>query len=377
MHDYVPLYFCTRSLMLLSVINAKNIDQMDILYFEFPISLVGREDAVFSDASANTLIPPTFYNDPNYLDKLNWDEIDSLAWKCSSDTLKQQRAAELLILNNLNLNTANRCIVWDNDTKSRVEDIVAEAGVYFPKIDLESRHRRHWFFNFQEGENTSVVRGPREIKMDYEQACELIERERAKHKRTAPFAYMRDLLEGMHKDFGCVKHTGELINLKSENGVHKRTVDIHTQEVVSNLISLAEYKKLGRKQKLIVELAAYFHDIGKGPRSRWDKNNGIQKVDPNHPVRAMPMMVDILTKYTGSISRKSAESLTKLVCYHDLVGDVLGRGRDKQQIVDIINDQDELDMLFALGRADVTALVEHWWDDDQATQLYDWCLAEM
>ncbi|WP_363627100.1 DarT ssDNA thymidine ADP-ribosyltransferase family protein [Mesorhizobium sp.] len=33
-HDYVPLYFGSRSLMLLSVINAKNVDQMDILYFE-------------------------------------------------------------------------------------------------------------------------------------------------------------------------------------------------------------------------------------------------------------------------------------------------------------------------------------------------------
>ena len=41
----------------------------------------------------------------------------------------------------------------------------------------------------------------------------------------------------------------------------------------------------------------------------------------------------------------------KLVCYHDLVGDVLGKGRDEQQIVDVVDDEDELDMLFALGKA--------------------------
>lgn len=32
-HDYVPLYFGSVSPMLLSVVRAKNVDQMDILYF--------------------------------------------------------------------------------------------------------------------------------------------------------------------------------------------------------------------------------------------------------------------------------------------------------------------------------------------------------
>ena len=38
-HDYVPLYFGSLSPMLLAVVNKKNVDQSDILYFEFPISL--------------------------------------------------------------------------------------------------------------------------------------------------------------------------------------------------------------------------------------------------------------------------------------------------------------------------------------------------
>ncbi len=64
----------------------------------------------------------------------------------------------------------------------------------------------------------------------------------------------------------------------------------------------------------------------------------------------------------------------KLVCYHDLVGDVLGKGRDEQQIVDVVDDEDELDMLFALGKADATMLVEDRWGETAASQLHDRCL---
>jgi hypothetical protein len=59
-HDYVPLYFGSISPMLLGVVNTKNVDQYDLLYFEFPIMLADRLDAVFTNASANTDIPPTF-----------------------------------------------------------------------------------------------------------------------------------------------------------------------------------------------------------------------------------------------------------------------------------------------------------------------------
>jgi HD domain len=121
-------------------------------------------------------------------------------------------------------------------------------------------------------------------------------------------------------------------------------------------------------------LAAYLHDIGKGPKSRWASNNGLQKVDPNHPVSAMPMMVEILTQYIGKVKRENANLILKLVCYHDLVGEVLGKGRDEQQIVDVAENKLELDMLFAIGKADATSLCESWWDENQATALYNRCL---
>jgi hypothetical protein len=56
----------------------------------------------------------------------------------------------------------------------------------------------------------------------------------------------------------------------------------------------------------------------------------------------------------------------KLVCYHDLVGDVLGKDRDERQIVDVARNKLELDLLFALGKADAISLVELWWNDQKA-----------
>ena len=71
-HDYVPFYFGSVSPMLLGVVNAKNVDQFDILYFEFPISLAERPDVVFTSASANTEVPPSFYHEPANLIELDW-----------------------------------------------------------------------------------------------------------------------------------------------------------------------------------------------------------------------------------------------------------------------------------------------------------------
>ena len=101
-------------------------------------------------------------------------------------------------------------------------------------------------------------------------------------------------LEALRKDFGCLLQTAELVGLKSANGVHNSTVDVHTLQVVENLKALPEFASLPPEYQDTVELAAYLHDIGKGPKARWADNGGLQKADPDHPVRAMPMMAEIL-----------------------------------------------------------------------------------
>lgn len=377
-HDYVPLYFGSLSPMLLAVVNKKNVDQMDILYFEFPISLVARDATVFTDASANTLAPPNFYSDPADLDKLNWGEIDSLKWKSGSDALRHQRMAEVLVHAHLPLQDAARVIVWNEGTKERVQQIIKKAGVPFPPITFESDSRRHWFNNFMNKgrERESVVTGPRGIAIAFEQACQQIAKVAAEQSN-ATFKTPKALLEALRSEFGCLPHTAELIGLKSANGVHKQTVDIHTIEVVTKLKALPEFAALPPDYQNRVELAAYLHDIGKGPKSRWTAHGGLQKVDPDHPVLAMPMMVEILTEHIKKVKQENANFIVKLVCYHDLIGEVLGKGRDEQQIVDVAQTKLELDALFALGKADATSLVECWWNEYEASALYKRCWTAM
>jgi hypothetical protein len=374
-HDYVPLYFGCVSPMLLSVINAKNVDQMDILYFEFPISLLNGDNAVFTDASANTVAPPRFFNNPSDLIKLNWTEIDSKKWSSASEKLRHERMAEALVRDNLPITAASRCVVWNDDVKSKVEQIAGKNP--FPPIDFESPGRYHWFTNFAEGGKSSLVAGPRQIARTYHQTCKDIDRERGQHHATAKFKNKAALLNSLRANFGCLPQTAELVDLKSANSMHKYTVDVHTKMVVANLLSLDEFKNLDSKARDLVEIAAYLHDIGKGPKSRWANNGGIQKVDPNHPVGAMPMMADIFTRQVGKISEGSGNTITKLVCYHDLVGDVLGRGRDRQQVVDVADNVRELEMLFAIGKADATALSETWWNEKAAEELHDWCVERL
>ena len=372
-HDYVPLYFGSVSPMLLGVVNAKNVDQYDILYFEFPIDLVERADAVFTGASANTAVPPAFFSDPADLAKLDWDAIDSRKWGNTDESFRHRRMAELLIYGQLSVTAATRCVVWNDAAKQRVEAIVGTNP--FPRLEFQDRwNRPHWFTNFASGGSSSLVTGPKEIAGIFEAACGYVEEHSGKHTETARFKNLEHLLDGLRDEFGCLPHTAELIGLRSENGIHKRTVDIHSKEVVEQLLLLEEYDRLKKKNKILVEIAAYLHDIGKGPRARWEDNGGLQKADPNHPVGAMPMMAEILTEHVATVTPSSAKTLLKLVCYHDLVGDVLGQGRDEQQILNVVNNVEELDMLFAIGRADVTALIPRWWDDECAGQLYDRCL---
>ena len=252
------------------------------------------------------------------------------------------------------------------------------VGVPFPKIGFESPERRHFFTKFFsiEEKHQSLVIGPRGIARRYKDACEQIAK-KAGQRADAAFDTPKRLLEALRQDFGCLPQTAELVGLESENVMHQSTVDVHTLQVVDNLKALPEFKGLAPEDQGRIELAAYLHDIGKGPKSRWAKNGGVQKVDPDHPVRAMPMMVEILTEHVKKVKQENAEVILKLVCYHDLVGEVLGKERDEQQIVDVARSELELDMLFALGKADATALCEWWWDEEQVTGLYERCRANM
>jgi UTP:GlnB (protein PII) uridylyltransferase len=223
------------------------------------------------------------------------------------------------------------------------------------------------------GNQHSVVLGPKDIAAIFAGAVDAVAA--AGSPTGAKFANLDDLLDALRIDFAALPHTAELVGLRSENGMHRHTVDVHTNDVVAKLRALPNFQILEPKRQRLVELAAYLHDIGKGPKSRWTKNGGLQKVDPNHPVGAMSMMVDILTQHVASVKPKTVRRLLKLVCYHDLVGDIVGRDRDERQLVDVAENRLDLDMLILIGHADASSLQERWeWNFVQkATALRNRC----
>ncbi|MEO9651658.1 MAG: DarT ssDNA thymidine ADP-ribosyltransferase family protein [Roseobacter sp.] len=372
-HDYVPFYFGAKSLMLLGVIHKKNIDQCDILYFEFPIALLDQDGAVFTDASANTALAPNFYSDPQELGELNWAEIDSQRWSCASDQLRHQRMAEALVHGQVPLSAASACVVWNKRSKTQVQKIT-DGVEDFPNIQFENSNRRHYFTKFlvKEEKGQSLVKGPNALASMYVKVCEHFDEHIGENSDDAPFTGPKSLLAGLRKDFGCIPETAELVGLETVNRIHKETVDIHTQQVVDTLLAQPEFEALDVRQKTLIELAAFLHDIGKGPKKRWLNNETgvcLQQNDPDHPFTGMIMLARVLTEEIVSIKPKNAKLLAKLVCYHDLVGDVLGRGRHESQIIQIADSAEELRLLFLLGKADATTLGFHW-DQAKADALF-------
>lgn len=83
------------------------------------------------------------------------------------------------------------------------------------------------------------------------------------------------------------------------------------------------------------------------------------------------MLVDIFTTQVREIDENEIITLFKLVCYHDLIGDILGNGRDEKQLFELIESIDELDMLFCLCKADIDSLYPEWWVKVKADELYN------
>ncbi len=357
-HDYVPFYFCRLSSMLLAVVRSKNVDQQYLIYFAVPITVLDRPDVVFTNASANTIEPPDFFTDPTDLQTLDWDLIDSCKWKFP-EAQKQARMAEALIHQRVDIADVDHIIIWNKSVKKEVESIFQEEGCANPPLNFHGPYPKfHYFTQFFNNSGKSLVAGPRLIKSACDDAIEYIAE--TGQSSSAQFRNIRELLAGLQDDFGCLPETAELIGLESENDIHTEDVGTHTLTVVEKLLESAEFNSLNGADQRLVEIAAYLHDIGKGPKARWADNGGKQQVDDDHPIRSVEMLQRILTEEVATIRPRSVQVLAKLVCYHDLVGDILGKGRDPKQLEEIAETERELDMLIALGLADMRAVNSMW-----------------
>lgn len=362
-HDYVPLYFTKLSPMLLKQVMAKNVDQMLILHFAFPIELLEREDVVFTSSAANSSSLPIFYEDPADLKNLNWPAIELRSWRSKLGTVdvKAERMAEALVHSSLGLADVAFVVVWNDHLKKQVESAFTEAQLPPPAIKFDSPDEQHYFTHFAKELptdmlNHSIAPGPEWTKFRFKRALRTITEADVVESR--PHENIQSLLQKLDTSLETLEETAELIGLESWNDVHKEDVGTHTQIVVANLRNSEQFRGFSPQQKAITLLAAYLHDIGKGPKSRWVDCEGKQKKDDHHPIRSLEMLPRILQEEISPLLPMEVRQLCLLVCYHDIVGDILYNDRDENQLVEIVETLEELDMLIALGRADVTAIFE-------------------
>lgn len=357
-HDYVPFYFASTNIMLLSLLNRKIVDQPYIVFMAIPIEKLSDAKVVFTDASANTNIPPHFYDNPNDLDQLNWDLIDSTKWKTNSDSERHSRMAEVLVHEFVPLNWIDTYIVFNKIGENMIKDCYKNAGLQKPKISYDWWNNRAFFFTkffFGNRKNETLVTGPIQLQKFCQSVIESITKKRTRmNKNKCLFKNMHDAISKIDDDFCIIPELVGIYNLKTDNQVHHESVSDHTITVVDNIPESRYYSLLNEKERVIVTLAAYFHDIGKGPKEKW--NDGIQKAYADHPLDSLLMLDRIFSEDFVKIKYDDYKDICILVAYHDLLGDILEKGRSMEELNRLALSDRELYMLATLSEADIRAI---------------------
>lgn len=364
-HDYVPFYFSSMSPMLLTLLNQKNVDQQHIIYFCVKIERLEKDDAVFTNASANTVEPPTFFDDVVNLNHLDWEAIDKRSWGVASDEERHKKMAEALIHEKVEISDIDAILVFNEGIKKGVEQVFKESGVKAPAIiyDHDLRIRKYGFyytkFFIDAQKLNSLVTGPLTLLHHYRALIENIKKIRQTPRESYPYSNIADLVEAIDNDFTVLPELKAVTGLLQDYAPHNDTVDEHTKEVVSEMKRTAYYQGASEELKSVLELGAYLHDIGKGPKSKW-KEGKMKGAYPDHPADAIPMLKRILTEEIEYLTDDDIRRICMIVVYHDIVGDCQEKGRDKQQIADLIENEDDLEMLFAISCADAKAILGAW-----------------
>lgn len=364
-HDFVPFYFSSINPMLLKKLNEKNVDQPLIVYLCVKIDRLDKDDAVFTDASANTAVPPTFYGDIKDLDKLDWNLIENKKWKMPDDESRHKKMAEALIHNRIGIEEVDAIVVYNNQVKEKVERIFTNNGIKNPDILLlfDQKIKNYSFyytkFFFNDRQHETLVHGPLLLRCMYRKLINDIKSARQEKKETYPYKSIKELIDAIDKDFSVLPELKEVMGLQQSYPPHNDTVDEHTKKVVNEMRKLDYYKSASDERKNVLLLAAYLHDMGKGPKSKWS-NTPMNRPYLDHPADAIPMLERILVEEIENLSDEEIRQICMLVVYHDIIGDCLEKDREKQQITEIIESEDDLDMLFAISYADVKAICELW-----------------
>ena len=68
----------------------------------------------------------------------------------------------------------------------------------------------------------------------------------------------------------------------------------------------------------------------------------------------------VLIEEIENLSEYEIRMICLLVGYHDLLGEIIGKNRDKQQLFNVVKDEKEFDMLNCLSYSDVLSFNNYW-----------------
>lgn len=365
-HDYVPFYFTSRSPMLLGQLNAKNCDQPLIIYLCLKIEKLLCPNVIFTDASANTIQQPNFYDDVGAMPNLSWDLIDAYRWKYEEMEI-HKKMAEVLIYQSVPVEEIDAIIVYNADAKAYVKEILRKHN--YDKIrvcfDYELNNRYHCYYTkFQSYDPChrldTLVHGPRFIQWAYENMQNNVkEGKKKKSIKTYQYHNINELLNAIHFDFCVLKELAGIWNLETSNEVHHCTVSDHTMDVVRQIKQLSYFRNTDKHRQELLELSAYLHDIGKGPHEKWE--NGIQQPYPDHPYDAIGMLERIFIEEVEFVSEEDVRIIGLLVAYHDIIGDSISGNRNIEALKSVLKSKDDFDMLACLSEADIKSVDLGWW----------------
>ncbi len=341
--------------MLLTIMSSKAIDEQEIIHFEFPIEILETYPSVFTDGAIIPNSYPHFFADPTDLDKLNWQAIHSPAWRMPSESLRHARLSELLIHRQIAIDAVSRIIVWDSRVAEQVTNLYQAAGRRPPLIETDPT----CYFLANENPKQPMISGPNLIYQAYQNIIQQLAND-INHAHHPRFASLEDLRKGLHQNPDCLPELVELAGLETDNRAHFEDVGAHTRRVVNEAMRSPEYAGLSDHDRMLVEIAAFLHDIGKGPKSRWAAYQGKQQLDPDHPIKALPMLRRILVEDVAHIEYEDVVLICKLVVYHDIIGGILFSGRKLEELLGLFESEREFEMLMCLGRANSVAINPAW-----------------
>ncbi len=148
--DYVPFYFCPRSVMLYVIYMANHPEltyrggQGPILHLEADLEdVVRRADAegrrwAFTLSNAGAYYTE-FRADLNQLDEINWTAIDARDW--SDSDLKEDKQAEFLLHESFPFDLVTRIGVISEAVQTRVLQILKPTP-YAPTVEVV----RSWYY---------------------------------------------------------------------------------------------------------------------------------------------------------------------------------------------------------------------------------------